>query len=126
MELKYIPVEQRPKSICCDIDGCIFKHSWPEMAVDPKDDVLPGVVRRFAEWYTNGDKIILMTARPWAYKGKTEWQLREAGILYHELIMGLPTGMRILINDRKPQQGEKDTALAVNLVRDEGFESINF
>ena len=94
------------------------------MIVEPRDDVLPGVVEKFAEWYTNGDHIILVTARPWAYKSKTEWQLREAGILYHQILMGLPTGVRFLINDRKVEEPGYDTAVAINLVRDVGFESV--
>ena len=94
------------------------------MIVEPRDDVLPGVVEKFAEWYTNGDHIILVTARPWAYKAKTEWQLRQAGILYHDLVMGLPTGVRFLINDTKPEQSDRPCAVAINIARDTGFEDI--
>ena len=127
MELKYIPVAERSRTWLIDIDGVVFLQAdrWPEIEIsDPVAALLPGVKKKLAEWHMRGDRIILMTARPWTYRQTTEWQLKKAGLMYHELLMGLPTGQRILINDRK---NEEDTpmAVAVNLKRDEGMESVD-
>jgi hypothetical protein len=69
-----------------------------------------------------GHYIILTTARPEGVRASTERQLHEAGIFYDQLVMGLPTGPRVLVNDAKPD-GMK-TAHAVNLVRDTGIYEI--
>jgi hypothetical protein len=53
----------------------------------------------------------------------TEQQLREAGIFYDQLIMGVGGGHRYLINDRKPDGAEYATA--INLNRNEGIEKID-
>jgi hypothetical protein len=52
----------------------------------------------------------------------TERQLREAGIIYDRLIMGIGGGIRVLINDLK-SDGE-DTAIAINLKRDIGVKDV--
>jgi len=49
--------------------------------------------------------------------------LHETGIFYDQLVMGLPTGPRVLVNDAKPD-GMK-TAYAVNLVRDTGIYEVD-
>jgi len=46
------------------------------------------------------------------------------GIFYDILIMGLPRGERIIVNDSKPD-GTK-TATAINLVRNKGFTEEHF
>ena len=53
----------------------------------------------------------------------TERQLREAGIIYDRLIMGIGGGSRVLINDLKPDR-EGDTAIAINLKRDIGVKDV--
>ena len=119
MDLKYVPVVERSRTFFIDIDGIIFEQRdrWPDVEIaDPIKALLPGVKRRLAEWHMRGDRIILMTARPWPYRQTTEWQLRKAGLMYHELLMGLPTGQRILINDCKPGE-EESVPMAVALVQ---------
>ena len=125
MDLEYVPIMKRPRTLLIDLDGCIFRQGnrWPDIAVDPVKDLLPGVKKKLAEANLAGHKIIILTARTWPEKSLTERQLREAGVKYDTLICGLPTGQRILINDRK---NEEDTpmAVAVNLRRDEGLEGV--
>lgn len=127
MELNYIPVGQRARTWLIDIDGTIFRQAdrWPEIEIqDPVAALLPGVKKKLAELHMKGDRIILMTARPKVYRNSTEWQLRKAGILYHELVMDLSTGVRVLVNDKKDQEAGTDTAVAINLKRDEGLEGV--
>lgn len=114
----------RPKTIFSDIDGVIFKHEGDisnQHLITPT--VLPGVLKNFQEWDRRGYRIILTTGRRESTRPYTEKQLAMAGIFYDQLIMGITGGVRILINDRKPGS-EEDTAVAINLVRNEGQEEI--
>lgn len=45
--------------------------------------------------YLRGNTIILWTGRNWDCYKATKNQLKEAGILYHELVMGKPQGIYI-------------------------------
>ena len=55
----------------------------------------------------------------------TESHLKKIGIVYDILIMGLGGGARVLINDRKPNS-TKNTAFAINLIRNEGLKFFDF
>jgi hypothetical protein len=52
--------------------------------------------------------------------GHTMWELKHNNIPYDRLVMGLERGPRYLINDMDPQK-EGKRAIAVNLIRDQGF-----
>jgi ribonucleotide monophosphatase NagD (HAD superfamily) len=125
--MDYTPLMQRPKTFFIDIDGTILQQNdkWEQGKVaDPRDyKELPGSVRLINKWYTDGHRVILTTARGEPYRSRTAMQLENIGLQYHEMIMGLPTGQRILINDRKPQE-DIDTAIAINLDRDTGLGNV--
>jgi hypothetical protein len=53
----------------------------------------------------------------------TEKQLAEAGVFYDQLVMGITSGKRYLINDKKAD-GER-TAFSINLNRNEGIGKID-
>jgi hypothetical protein len=53
----------------------------------------------------------------------TEKQLEQAGIFYDMLIMGIGGGVRVLINDYKPNSTE-ETAVAIVVDRDKGIKNI--
>lgn len=102
-----------------DIDGVIFPHNgYLDTREEEYETPLPGVVDFFNSLESN-DMIILCTARNERYRHKTESSLTAAGFRYDLLIMGLPTGRRIIINDRK-YSGMK-TAFAVNIARNKGL-----
>ena len=128
MDLKYVPVKERSRCIILDLDGTIFRQAdrWPDIRIDdPLRALLPGVKKKLAEIHMRGDFILIVTARPEPYRNMTEWQLRTAGLMWHKLLMGLPTGQRILVNDTKPGAEEGiPMAVAVNLKRDEGLEGV--
>ena len=116
----------KPKTIFCDIDGTLTEH--PNTAqdiskynLDQEMRVLPGTRDKLWEWDSKCYNIILTTGRKEGMRKSTEDQLRKAGIIYDQLIMGLGPGERILINDRKKG---KDTAYAINIDRDKGIEDI--
>jgi len=113
------------KTIFCDIDGTIFKHKGDinKNLLEPPE-ILNGVIEKFKEWDKNNYKIILTTGRKEGNREETKQQLKILGINYDELIMGLPNGDRIIINDKK-EKGIENTAYAYNIVRNEGINNIN-
>jgi hydroxymethylpyrimidine pyrophosphatase-like HAD family hydrolase len=124
MEIKYTPVGQRAKSLFIDIDGVIFKqgNSWPDVYHDTQ--VLPGSKEKLVEWNLAGHRIILTTGRPECFRALTEKQLVDNFIPYDLLLMGLPTGQRVVLNDLKPEQSDVSMAIAVNLMRDQGMTDV--
>jgi len=115
----------RPKTILCDIDGVLFEHCGDitkQHLVEPK--LLPGVIEQIKKWDIKGYKIILVTGRRESVRKETEVQLSKAGILYDQLVMGVTGGVRVLINDRKPN-GTDDTAVSVNVIRNCGLEEVD-
>ena len=111
----------RPKTIISDIDGTLFEHKGDictQHLGDPT--VLPGVEDAFRSWDRKGYHIILVTGRRESVRAETERQLSDAGIFYDSLVMGVGGGIRVLVNDRKPNDDD-NTARCVNLVRNEGI-----
>ena len=118
----------KPKTIFCDIDGtlCHYRFSAEMGNYDFDKKVmqpLPGTLKKLWEWDKAGHIIILTTGRKEGMRESTERQLREAGIIYDRLIMGIGGGARVLINDLKPDR-TGDTAIAINLKRDIGVKDV--
>ena len=115
----------RPKTIFCDLDGTLVEHSNPIDIQNPNLilKVLPGVHERLREWDTKGYFIIITTGRKESARKSTQEQLRNAGIIYDQLIMGFGGGDRVIINDRKPNS-VRDTAYSINIDRNKGIEDV--
>lgn len=115
----------KPKTIFCDLDGTLVKHSNPVeiQNLNLELEVLPGVYDKLREWDTKGYFIIITTGRKESARESTIKQLQRAGILYDQLIMGFGGGDRILINDRKPNT-DRDTAYVINVDRNKGLEKV--
>ncbi len=118
-----------PGTIFLDIDGTIFKHKkklYRIGSTDPKNiEVLPGVVEQIEKWKFANYTIIITTSRPKSMKRITKKQLEIGHIVYDKLIMGLPHGQRIVINDTKPDSGSQwDTAVGIMVTRDAGLNGI--
>ena len=113
-------LNNRPKTIICDIDGTLVKHISPLETTKPgfKMQLLPGTLEKLAEWDVKGYNIILMSGR--VTRKETEKQLSEVGIIYDKLILGVGGGIRVLLNDKKPD-GTTETALSYNLTRNKGI-----
>lgn len=105
------------KTIFCDIDGTIVDHGDQTI-------LLPGVTAQFRKWIQEDCAIILTTGRKESLRASTVAMLAQHKIPYDVLLMGLPRGPRIIINDTKPSAPEEPTAIAVNLKRNEGLESV--
>lgn len=110
-----------PKTIICDIDGCILKHKGNLININLEDaELLPGVKEKFDEWDKKSYKIIFLTGRKESMREVTEKQLKSFGLFWDVLVMGATRGERILINDLKPGN-ENNTATAINMIRNRGF-----
>lgn len=118
-------MDNRAKTIFCDIDGTLTKHIAPNLAADEnyKLELIEGTLEKLIEWDRLGYKIILTTGRKESLRDATEKQLRKVGIFYDILIMGIGGGQRILINDSK-DDGTK-TAHAISIPRNSGIKNIN-
>jgi hypothetical protein len=113
-----------PKTIVCDIDGCILEHQGSLCGIIKNDPVLlDGVKEKFDEWDKKAYKIVLLTGRKESMREVTEQQLRSFGLFWDVLVMGATRGERILINDMKPGI-ESNTATAFNLNRNQGMKSL--
>jgi hypothetical protein len=119
-----INFESLPKTIVCDIDGCIFKHQGSLCAmINSEPELLDGVKEKFDEWDKKAYRIVLLTGRKESMREITESQLRKFGLFWDFLIMGATRGERVLINDKKPGI-DNNTATAFNLTRNEGMSSL--
>ena len=116
----------KPKTIICDLDGTILKHSHRfSVVASSEPELLSGVIEKFDEWDSIGHKIILMTGRKESARELTERHLKELGLCWDQLIMNVGNGPRILIND-KLQKNAPDRAVGVNVEVDKGFEIIDW
>ena len=118
-------LNNRPKTIICDIDGTLVHHVTPLETSKPnfKMELLPGTIEKLQEWDVKGYNIILISGRREGSRKETERQLAEVGIIYDYLLMGIKGGKRYLINDKKPNKLE-NYALAINLKRNKGIKDI--
>ena len=118
----------KSKTIFCDLDGtlCYYPYSADMGNYDFDKQILkplPGTLKKLWEWDKAGHVIILTTGRKEGMRESTERQLREAGIIYDRLMMGIGGGSRVLIIDLKPDR-EGNTAIAINLKRDIGVKDV--
>ncbi|NPV88357.1 hypothetical protein HPY42_02345 [Coprothermobacteraceae bacterium] len=104
-----------PKLWLIDLDGTIVKHNG---YLQGGDELLPGA-KEFLDSLPETDVIFILSARPEEYRENTESFLKAKGVRFDKLIMGLPQGERILINDVKPSGLQ--TAHAINVERDQGL-----
>jgi mannose-6-phosphate isomerase-like protein (cupin superfamily) len=114
-----------PKTIFCDIDGTLLEHTGDIVSNYTKNSIsLNNVVETIKQWEKLNYMIILVTGRKECLREITEKQLLSLGIIYDKLIMNLPNGSRVIINDKKPDS-PNNTAFAINLVRNKGMENID-
>ena len=118
--------EQGYKTIFSDIDGTLIEQVRFEDLDANVVNVLPGVKEKFNQWYDEGHYIVLTTARPEPLREITIKQMQKAGILYHQLVMGIGREERILINNNSKNEPDRHRALAVPVLRDGGFENLEW
>ncbi len=118
--------EQNYKTIFSDIDGTLIEQVRFEDLNPNVANVLPGVAEKMNEWYEAGHYIVLTTARPENLREVTKLQMENAGIRYHQLVMGIGREERILINNNSKGEPDNHRALAVPVARDGGFANLEW
>ena len=104
-----------------DIDGTLL-HLPKHVPYDATETIiLEGVVEKLYEWRKQGHTIILTTGRETARRDKLIKQLEDLHIPYDQLVTGLASGTRIVLNDKKPYCPFHKMAVAIQLPRNKGF-----
>ena len=103
-----------------DLDGTLVRHNGYRSG---GDEWLPGALA-FLRSIPERDAVIILTAREPEARAQTERFLADEGVRYHQLLFGLPTGERILVNDTKPSG--LICAHAVEAERDCGLDNLRF
>ena len=108
-----------------DIDGTLVvyrKFSELEKAtLTPVQDVIDTI----NQYYDEGAIIVITSARPQTYELFTKQELEKIGVKYHQLVMGIGRGTRVVLNDKDPESPETPRALGINLNRNSGWEDLN-
>lgn len=111
------------KCLFLDLDGTCFSHTGDLYDImTTKVVLLDGVVDFFKKCREDGVYMVITTARPESLRQFTISQMTKHGLWCDQLVMGLPTGKRIVINDNKPN-GD-GTARGICVERNKGLRSI--
>jgi hypothetical protein len=107
-----------------DVDGVVTIHEGKgasnQWTTCPT--LAPDVVEWFDEAERRGAYIILTTSRKESCRTTLEELLHYLGLFWDALIMGLPHGPRVLVNDVKSDGSQ--SAFAVNVPRNEGLANV--
>ncbi len=114
---------REPPTYIIDIDGVIFKHDAGKFSNTGDFKENPSSIldnlQTINKLYKEGSTIILCSSRPESSYEKTNQDLINLGLNYNKLILGATSGIRYLINDRKPSNLALNTAISINTIRDE-------
>ena len=107
-----------------DIDGTIVKYrKFSELStaiLTPIQDVIDFINKS----YDDGCHIVITTARPQSFELFTKQELEKLGVKYHQILMGIGRGTRVVLNDKDPDAPELPRAWGINFTRDEGLKDI--
>jgi len=99
-----------------DFDGTIV---YQKSYLKDEDYILPTTLDFFNDNIKENDFVVITTGREEYHKERIKKFMKSFGLKCDIIICGLPTGVRIIINDTKPD-GTK-TAFSHNVTRDEGI-----
>jgi hypothetical protein len=111
-------------TIFCDLDGTLIYHEGkPDYKKNLK--LLPGAIEFLDNVAYLKLELILCTARNKDEEILLKKALLEIGVKYSKLIMGISSGPRILINDLKQSTINRKTAIAIEVIRDNGLTEVS-
>lgn len=118
-------IEQRRNecTIFCDIDGVLFKHRDHSTCDPDENETLKGV-QQLKQLYKD-HMIVLTTARSEKFRDQLVHLLEAKNVPFDKLVMGLPSGPRVLVNDRKPSKPFTRQATACEIFRNDGLVDFN-
>ena len=116
-------MEEKKRTVFCDIDGTIFKYRKFETYKEVKAELTPHTLDKMKEWRRLGYMIVLTTARPEEYRNHTVKELLTNDVPWDRLVMGIGRGARYVVNDHDPSQRYK-RAVAYSIPRDEGLKNV--
>ena len=123
--IEFRSLRAKQKTFFIDIDGTLlFLDDGIRYGVS-ENSVLPGTIEKLEEWKREGHAIILTTGRDSERREQLIELLRNLKIPYDELITGLPSGSRIVINDKKPYNALQKMAISIQIERNEGIQHIS-
>lgn len=119
-----------PKTIIIDFDGVLVKHdnaggvkSNKKIFTYPTTGILKNIGLVNKE-YEEGSFVVVMSARPVKEKNKIKNELTKHMINYHELVLGVASGSRIVINDKKKSHPNIKTAIALEIKRNTSIKKL--
>jgi hypothetical protein len=111
-------------TVFCDIDGTLVEHKDHSDCNPNAAILLPGTVEKLQEWKRDGHKVILTSSRSEKYREELISYLDDLDIVFDDLVLGLPAGPRVLINDRKPSKPFTEQASSIEITRNSGISSV--
>ena len=115
MYLNFSGSKTDAKTWFIDLDGVLAMHNQYKSG---NDELIEGS-REALSKISKKDIVIITTARPYKYKKDTINILKKNDIRFDSILFGLNSGLRVLINDKKPTG--QITARAINLKRNSGL-----
>jgi hypothetical protein len=107
-----------------DIDGTIVKYRKFSELIGSTPHPIQDVIDYVNDHYNSGSVIIITTARPSSYELMTKQELEKLGVKYHQIVMEMGRGTRVILNDVDPENPELPRAIGINLERDGGLKDI--
>ena len=114
----WVAYRKRVATYLIDIDGVIYENGsrfWPPQW--GSNNVYDSARDKINQLFETGNYIVLITSRPEEFRAVTEGQLRQDHVGYHQLVMGVHHGTRVVVNDFAPSN-PYPAAVAVNTRRD--------
>lgn len=111
----------KKSTIFCDIDGTLFYYRQFSTYKSSEPQLIIKNINYINKAYENEHHIVLTTARPEYLRIHTMKELNKANIKYHQLIMEIARGTRLLINDNENKN--IDRAYVINVNRNSEFTS---
>jgi dTDP-glucose pyrophosphorylase len=112
-----------PKTIIIDFDGVLIRHDdaggsnskqkkfiYPTKAISSNVDLIKNE-------YKNGSFIVVMSARPENERRNVMKELSKFKINYHKILLGVASGSRVVVNDKKKSHPNIKTAIAIETRR---------
>ena len=116
-------VKKNP-TLFVDIDGTLVVYREFKNLANSKLEPVQDVVDFVNKSYDEGAHVVITTARPPEYEVFTKEELEKIGVRYHQMIMGIGRGTRVVLNDKDPEMPDLPRAWGINFTRDKGLQDI--